>query len=254
MLNSQSEAFPYGIANSSGVLGHYLMDHTYASVNGSYDGLENGYYNGHRPNCAIIPRFRNVNKQETDFLRGYFFQADGSRENWSRGINSKGWGTSFKDELMKPGRWKLALGGFGECLPYFDNQVMLHPEKKDEWGIPLLHISCEVKDNERMLMTDMIKTGAEMLEKAGFSDIETGTPDDYVFGSNIHEMGTARMGNDPGSSIVNKWNACHDVPNLFITDGSFMTSSACQNPSLTYMAFTARAVNYALAQISSGNI
>lgn len=252
MLNSKSDRFPNGIANSSGVLGHYLMDHVGTGAKGSIEGFEEGYYDGHRPNCAIIPRYQNLEKQDADFLRGYFYQVHGFRQIWDRGFDSKGWGKEFKDNLLKPGSWFIALGGMGECLPYFDNKVELHPEKTDEWGIPLLHISCEIRENEKKILRAMADSGAEMLEKAGAVNIEVGNPEDYVFGDSIHEMGTARMGKDPKDSVVNQWNACHDVPNLFITDGSFMTSSACQNPSLTYMAFTARAVDYAVKEMNKG--
>jgi len=254
MLNSKSETFPDGIANSSGTLGHYLMDHLKAGIFASYDGFEDKYYNGHRPNCAIMPRFQNLDGQDSDFLRGYFYQVHGSRENWNRGLNSKGWGKDFKDEIIKPGQWQIYLNGMGECLPYYENKVELHPEKIDEWGIPLLHISGEIKENERKIIHAMLDSGKEMLEKAGFRNIELSNPEDYIFGSNIHEMGTARMGRDPKTSVVNQWNACHDVPNLFITDGSFMASSACQNPSLTYMAFTARAADYAVKEMKNGRL
>lgn len=254
MLNSKSESFPNGIANSSGMLGRHLMDHLHASCSATIDGFEDEYYNGHRPNCSIMPRFQNLDGQDSDFFRGFFFQVHGMRKNWNRGFDSKGIGGDFKDELLKPGKWQIILGGSGECLPYYDNKVELHPEKTDEWGIPLLHISCELKENEKKILREILKSGREMLEKAGFKDIEVGNPNDYIFGSQIHEMGTARMGKDPATSVVNKWNACHDVPNLFITDGSFMASSACQNPSLTYMAFTARAVDYAVKELKNGNL
>ena len=252
MLNSTSAHFPNGIANSSGMLGHHLMDHFMVSLGARVEGFEDGYYDGHRPNGIYIPRYQNIDRQEEDFARGFGFQGGASRQSWNRGFDKKGFGPEFKDSLAKPGPWYIELGGYGECLPYYDNMVALHPEKKDEWGMPILHISCELKENEQKIMDEMVVQGKEMLEKAGYKDVYSGPTDEWVFGEGIHEMGTARMGKDPKTSVLNKWNACHDVPNLFVTDGSFMTSAGCQNPSLTYMAFTARAANYAVEQMKKG--
>ena len=161
-------------------------------------------------------------------------------------------GADFKDEMLKPGPWRISMGSFGECLPYYDNHVMLNDEVKDEWGMPVLHISGEFKTNEKVIMKKMAASAVEIFEAAGFKDVQVGNPGNCVLGHKSHEMGTARMGKDPETSVLNKWNQCHDIPNLFVTDGSFMTSSACQNPSLTYMAFTARAVNYAVEQLKRG--
>ncbi len=252
MLNSKSEHFPNGIANSSGMVGHHLMDHFTVSLGAKVEGFEDGYYDGHRPNGIYIPRYQNINGQEEEFARGFGFQGGAGRQDWSRGKNQKGFGPDFKDSLSKPGPWHISLGGYGECLPYFDNMVELHPEIKDEWGMPILNISCELKENEHKIMKEMVSQGKEMLEKAGYKDVYSGPLDEWMFGDGIHEMGTARMGKDPKTSVLNKWNACHDVPNLFVTDGSFMTSAGCQNPSLTYMAFTARAANYAVEQMEKG--
>lgn len=252
MLNSTSEHFPNGIANSSGMLGHHLMDHFMVSMGARVEGFEDGYYDGHRPNGIYIPRYQNIDRQEEDFARGFGFQGGASRQNWNRGFDKKGFGPEFKDSLAKPGPWYIHLGGYGECLPYYDNMVSLHPEKKDEWGMPILHISCELKENEQKIMKEMVVHGKEMLEKAGYKDVYSAPTDEWVFGEGIHEMGTARMGRDPKTSVLNQWNACHDVPNLFVTDGSFMTSAGCQNPSLTYMAFTARAAHYAVEQMKKG--
>jgi choline dehydrogenase-like flavoprotein len=254
MLNSTSASFPNGIGNSSGMLGHHLMDHYFVSVKGKIDGFEDGYYNGHRPNGIYVPRFENVDTKNPDFLRGFGFQGSARREGWSRGTQMEGFGAAFKEEISKPGPWTMALEAYGECLPYFDNKVELHPELKDQWGIPILHISCELKENEHKILKASSKIGVEMMEKAGFKDITPGDPKEWIFGDGIHEMGTARMGRDPKTSVLNQWNACHDVPNLFVTDGSFMTSSGCQNPSLTYMAFTARAANYAVDEMKKGNL
>lgn len=254
MLNSTSEYFPNGIGNSSGLVGRNLMDHYTIESRGVYEGYEDGYYNGHRPNGIYIPRFQNLDGKEEEFYRGFAYQGGGSRIGWQRGKYMDGLGGDFKDMLQKPGPWVMSLGGYGECLPYYDNQVTLHPEKKDEWGMPILHISCELKENEKKIMKAMKKQGKEILEKAGFQNIEHSEPEDWIFGDGIHEMGTACMGRDPKTSVLNKWNACHDVPNLFVTDGSFMSSSACQNPSLTYMAFTARAANYAVERMKKGEL
>ncbi len=252
MLNSVSSSFPNGIGNSSGTLGRYLMDHFSISIKAEVDGFEDGYYDGHRPNGIYIPRFQNLKNIDADFLRGFGYQGSAWRDGWDRGMNSVGFGADFKNELSKPGPWRIDLGAYGECLPYFDNKVALHPELKDEWDMPLLHISCELKANEKKIMRAMRERGTEMLEKAGYKNIQYTEPEEWIFGDGIHEMGTARMGNDPETSVLNKWNACHDVPNLFVTDGSFMTSSGCQNPSLSYMAFTARAANYAVEQMKKG--
>jgi choline dehydrogenase-like flavoprotein len=254
MLNSKSASFPDGIGNSSGTLGHYLMDHFSVGVNGEMEGFENGYYNGHRPNGIYLPRFQNIEQNDAPFLRGFAYQGGASRKGWEGGKNGKGLGAEFKNKLSKPGQWTMNLNGYGECLPYFDNKVELHPEAVDEWGMPILHISCELKENEKKIMQEMIVHGAEMMDKAGFKNITPGNPDDWIFGDGIHEMGTARMGKDPKTSVLNRWNACHDVPNLFVTDGSFMTSAGCQNPSLTYMAFTARAANYVVEALKKGEL
>lgn len=254
LLNSKSESFPDGIGNSSGMVGHHLMDHFSVGVSAEVEGFEDGYYDGHRPNGIYVPRFKNVHDKDADFVRGFGYQGGAQRKKWDRGINTKGFGADFKEDLLKPGAWTIDLGGYGECLPYYDNKVELHPELKDEWGIPILHISCELKENEKKIMQAMLDNGVEMLEKAGYKNIKSGKPEDWIFGDGIHEMGTARMGRDPKTSVLNKWNACHDVPNLFVTDGSFMTSAGCQNPSLSYMAFTARAANYAIKQLKKGNL
>ena len=246
MLNSKSRSFPDGIANSSGVLGHYIMDHFGYNFSARVEGYEDKYYHGHRPTGFYIPRFQNLDKNEEDFVRGFGFQGGASRAGWSRGNEMKGFGAEFKEELTKPGPWHVGLSSFGECLPYHDNCATLDPKIEDEWGMPVLHIKGELKENEKKMIGRMADAATAMFEAAGFVDIQTGDPDVYKLGHKSHEMGTARMGRDPRTSVLNRWNQCHDVPNLFVTDGSFMTSAACQNPSLTYMAFTARAAHYAV--------
>ena len=216
-------------------------------------GLEDRNEYGLRPNGFYIPRFRNLRDQHPDFLRGYGYQGTASRPGWERGIDQPGFGADFKRALRDPGAWEISFGGFGECLPRGSNYVEIDPDTTDAWGVPTLRIHCEWSDNEHAMRRDMAITAAEMLEAAGIKDIETYT--DYgPPGLTIHEMGTARMGRDPATSVLNGHNQSHDVPNLFVTDGASMASSACQNPSLTYMALTARACAYAVEQMTRGEL
>ena len=254
LLNSSSPRFSTGLANSSGVLGHYLMDHTYESgAYGTFPGFEDKYYSGRRPNGTYIPRFQNINNKNPNYLRGYGFQGYSQREGWSRGTQMPGFGAEFKHALRKPGPWRIGLDGFGECLPRKENHAKLDSKKVDVWGIPLLKINATWSENERQIEKDASITAAEMLDASGVKDVIPYI-NDTPPGLCIHEMGTARMGKDPKTSVLNRYNQCHDVSNLFVTDGSFMTSSACQNPSLTYMAFTARACNYAVEEMKKGNL
>ena len=254
MLNSKSDHFPNGLGNSSGTLGKYLMDHHFqVSSKAEFDGFEEKYHYGFRPNGIYIPRFRNIKEKHPDFIRGYGMQGGANRVGWGYGNRKAGFGAEFKDELMKPGPWEMSLMAFGECLPYEDNKVELNYDVKDKWGLPTLHISCEFKENEYAMRKDMAITTREMLEAAGGKNIET-FDSDAVPGFGIHEMGTARMGRDPKTSVLNAYNQMHDVSNVFVTDGSAMTSSACQNPSLTYMALTARAVHYAVEQLKKNKL
>jgi choline dehydrogenase-like flavoprotein len=253
LLNSANDRFPEGLANSSGQLGRNLMDHHNSGAACTMEGWEDSYYFGGRPNGIYIPRFRNIKDKHPDFLRGYGFQGGARREDWGRGAFQKGMGGDFKDSLTKPGQWKFSFGGFGEVLPDPRNRVTLNKEVTDKFGLPVLHIDAKYGENEAKMRKDIKTTAAEMLEAAGGKDIFE--YDGFIVpGSAVHEMGTARMGHDPKTSVLNKWNQCHDIKNLFITDGSFMTSSACQNPSLTYMAFTSRAVDYCISEMKKGNI
>jgi choline dehydrogenase-like flavoprotein len=258
LLNSTSSRFPNGLANSSGALGKYLMDHPYqAGANGTVPGHEDRYTFGSRPNGIYIPRFRNLGETpdaDVDFLRGYGCQGSASREGWGRGIGEAGFGAGLKHRLREPGRWRMWVGGWGEMLPRKDNTVELDPEKTDAWGIPQLRINCTFGDNEETMRQDMATQLAEMLEAAGCTDVEPYLSDEAAPGLCIHEMGTARMGRDPDTSVLNRWNQAHDVPNLFVTDGACMTSSACQNPSITYMALTARAVDHAVQEMKRGTL
>jgi choline dehydrogenase-like flavoprotein len=254
LLQSKNERFPDGLANSSGVLGHYLMDH-HAGVGamGGYSGFKNSYYQGERPASVYIPRFVNLHQQEKNFIRGYGFENYVNRSDWTRGFHQAGMGAEWKDQLEKPGDWFVYFEAYGETLPYKDNHVSLDEVKKDKWGIPLLKISMTYKDNEKKMRKDMQESSLEMLKASGM-DWTSAFDHNPPPGSVIHEMGTARMGHDPKTSILNKWNQSHDIPNLFITDGSCMVSSACQNPSLTYMALTARACNYAISKLKNGEL
>ncbi|MDH3255337.1 MAG: GMC family oxidoreductase, partial [Acidobacteriota bacterium] len=230
LLNSKTARFPTGLGNSSGALGHYLMDHTYAAgATAEMPGFEDRYYSGYRPNGVYLPRFRNVRGQEQEFLRGYGFQGGASREGWDRGLWAPGLGAELKQRLRKPGAWRMSFGGFGECLPRYENYVDLDPERVDDWGIPLLRIHHVWSDNEDAIRDDIRQTATELLEAAGGRDIRAYDRKSPP-GLCIHEMGTARMGRDPKTSVLNAWCQSHDVPNLFVTDGAAMASSACQNP------------------------
>jgi choline dehydrogenase-like flavoprotein len=254
LLNSSTPEFPNGLANSSGELGHNLMDHVKAGgATATIPGNEDRMVLGRRPNGIYVPRFRNVKIRQTRFLRGYGFQGGAHRAGWERGIAQTGFGLEFKKSMSQPGPWQFIFGGFGECLPNHNNYVELDEEKVDAWGIPVLKINCAFGDNEFALRKDMSITAAEMLAAAGAQDIEPFV-DDEPPGFSVHEMGTARMGRDPKTSVLNSYNQAHDVKNLFITDGGAMVSSSCVNPSLTYMALTARACDYAVQQLKKGEL
>jgi choline dehydrogenase-like flavoprotein len=254
LLNSTSETFQNGFANTSGVLGKYFMDHHHqVGARGQYPGFMDKYYYGRRPTGFYMPRFRNVDNQDGDFLRGYGFQGEAARPSWPRAIEQKGYGKDFKHSLREPGGWYMYFGGFGEMLPRAENTVTLHPTKTDKYGIPQVHLNISWSDNERKMREDIQKTAIEMLEQVGCTNIEPynreATP-----GLAIHEMGGVRMGRDPKTSILNAYNQCHDVDNVFVTDGSAFASTACQNPSLTFMALTVRAVDYAATMMQQGKL
>lgn len=257
LLNSRSASFPNGLANSSGVLGHYLMDHTLGT---GAAGMVPGYLDkvmlGNRPNGIYIPRFRNLDGQDedADFLRGYGYQGGSMRMGWQAMSGQiPGFGAEYKHALRNPGPWMMFLTGFGECLPYRDNRIVLDERKRDRFGIPQVRFHFDFRENEEKMRLDIARQGEEMLKAAGLTNTSS-----FIHhskgGEGIHEMGTARMGDDPRESVLNRWNQAHDVPNLFVTDGSCMTSASCVNPSLTYMALTARAVDYAVKQLSAGAI
>ena len=255
LMNSRDAKHPEGFANRSGVLGKYLMDHTYAAgAQGMFAGLEEYYPYGYRPNGIYVPRFRNLGKageDEVNFLRGYGFQGGAQRLSWAAmAKRTAGFGAQFKHSLRKPGPWAFRLAGFGEILPYAHNAMRLHNTKTDRYGMPLVSFNFEFGENEKNQRIDLVEQAAAMLRGAGAINVETYNGP-MVGGAAIHEMGTARMGHDPETSVLNGHNQVHDANNLFVTDGSCMTSASCVNPSLTYMALTARAVDYAVNQLQS---
>jgi choline dehydrogenase-like flavoprotein len=255
LLNSVSPSFPNGLGNLSQQVGHNLMDHVVNEGSyGTYDGLKDKYYEGRPPGTIYIPRFQNLNTEtkNTNFIRGYGIQGKGERENWQT-ISPIGLGASLKEQLTTPGKWEISLGGRGETLPNYENKISLDTEKTDQWGLPLVKVDFKYGPNELAMMEHMTKSSEEMLSKAGFKDVGSYRTSPSP-GSAVHEMGTARMGHDPKTSVLNKHNQMHDVKNVFITDGSCMTSSGCQNPSLTYMAITARACKFALELYHSNQL
>ncbi len=215
------------------------------------EGFEDNYYYGRRPNPIYIPRFRNIHEKHPGFLRGYHYGASASRPRCK--ASDIPIGAALKEAMTEPGPWQISLYAFGECLPYADNRVTLNTDKKDQWGRPLVAVDCEFKENEKAMHADIGPTGQEMLEAAGFKNPVVRGKISFPGNAN-HEMGIARMGHDPKTSVLNKYNQMHEVPNVFITDGSCMTSGSCLNPSLTYMALTARACDYAVGEMKKGNI
>jgi choline dehydrogenase-like flavoprotein len=254
LMNSATDIWPEGLGSSSGALGHNLMDHHLGvGAGGWVEGYEDKYYAGRRPTGIYIPRFRNIGKEKRNYLRGFGYQGSSSREGWTKDVAEYSIGADLKYALTEPGKWTMGIGGFGEMLPYHENQVTLDKTRKDKWGLPVLAIDCELKENEKKMREDMVADALEILQVAGVKDVGAGMGDGTP-GRGIHEMGTARMGRDPKTSVLNQWNQLWDAKNVFVTDGSFMTSSACQNPSLTYMAFTARAAHYAVEELKKKNI
>lgn len=254
LLNSRSEANPRGLANRSDQVGRNLMDHLYALTNaGMFPGPKDSYYRGRRPTGIYIPRFRNVTEEADGYVRGYGYQGGIMRMGGKPQANMPGFGAAMKEAGRKVGPWFAFISGFGEMLPNPDNRVTLNEARKDKWGLPLLHIECAIGPNEHKMAKQILDDGKAMIEAAGGMVVsqakEPGKP-----GLGIHEMGTARMGRDPMTSVLNGWNQAHDVPNLFCTDGAAMASSGCQNPSLTYMALTARAANHATERLKEGTL
>ena len=251
LLNSTSTRFPNGLGNGSDQVGRNLMDHHKGiSITAQVEGFEDRYYYGRRPTNIYIPRFRNTQEKHPNFLRGYHFGGNASRQLQQGNMPI---GASLKEALSEPGPWQMSLYAFGECLPYTDNRITLNRNKKDQWGRPLIAVDCEFKENEKAMHADIAVAGQEILESAGFSHVKVMGSISFPGNAN-HEMGIARMGHDPKTSVLNKFNQMHEVPNVFITDGSCMASGSCVNPSLTYMALTARACDYAVKEMKKSNI
>lgn len=254
LLNSTSRRFPGGLGNDPGLLGKYIAFHNYrGTIRATIDGFEDSYFYGRRPCAVMMPNFRNVYKQETDFLRGYMVFYSATRTSWSRELAGEEIGGSFKDSLTEPGKWSIFMMMQGETIPKLQNQVSLSSDQKDEWGIPLLRVSVDYDENDLRLLTDFLHQGSEMLDNAGCKNIRT-TDSHQSPGLDIHEMGGVRMGRDPKTSLLNKWNQLHACPNVFVTDGACMTSTSTQNPSLTFMAITARAADHAVAELKKQNL
>lgn len=254
LMNSATDIWPDGLGSSSGELGHNVMDHHLGvGAAGDVDGYEDKYIFGRRPNGFYIPRFRNIGSDKRDYLRGFGYQGGAGRDNWSRSVAELSVGGGFKDLLSEPGGWTIGMGGFGEILPHHDNKITVDKTKKDKWGLNVLAFDVELKDNEKKMRKDMENDAKEMLEAAGVKNVRSwdgdGTP-----GRGIHEMGTARMGRDPKTSVLNAYNQVWDAKNVFVTDGACMTSASCVNPSLSYMAFTARAADYAVNELKKQNL
>jgi choline dehydrogenase-like flavoprotein len=254
LMNSAKDVWPGGLGSSSGELGHNIMDHHYnVGASGIMEGYEDKYYYGRRANGIYIVRFANFFGDKRDYLRGFGYQGSASREGWQRDVAELGIGVGLKEALTEPGQWTVGVTGFGELLPYHDNKITLDKDKKDKWGLPVLRMDAELKDNEKRMRKDMAMEAVAMLESAGVKQLRH-WDNGHAVGDGIHEMGSARMGRDPRTSVLNGHNQVWDAPNVFVTDGACMTSSACQNPSLTYMALTARAADFAVTALKQGNI
>ncbi len=254
LMNSATDVWPGGLGSESGELGHNAMDHHFrVGAGGTVEGYGDKIVYGRRPNGLYIPRYRNLPGEKRSYLRGFGYQGAASRLGWSREIAELGIGAPLKEALREPGEWTIGMTGFGEILPYHENKISLDKTKKDKWGLPVLAMDCEVKENEKKMRVDMMNDAAEMLEAAGVKKVKA-TNTGYNFGRGIHEMGTARMGRDPKTSVLNGNNQVWDAKNVFVTDGACMTSAACVNPSLTYMALTARAAEFAVGELKRGNL
>ena len=256
LMRSATDVWPDGLGSSSGELGHNLMDHHFRiGAQGIIRdaSLDDKTTFGRRPTGFYIPRFRNLFGDKRDYLRGFGYQGGASRQGWERAVRELGVGAEFKDRMAEPGDWWIGATGFGEMLPVHDNKIGIDHARGDKWGLPVLKVDCALGENERLMRIDMANDMAEMLEAAGANDVGL-YEREYYPGMGIHEMGTARMGRDPKTSVLNRWNQVWDAPNVFVTDGSCMTSASCVNPSLTYMAITARAADHAVNELKRGNL
>ncbi|MGO4260808.1 GMC oxidoreductase [Lysobacter sp. TAB13] len=254
LMNSVSSRFPEGFGNDSGELGCNIMDHHLGiGATALVEGFDDQYYSGQRPNGIYIPRFVNIGKDKRSYLRGFGYQGGAGRSGWTRLMEDATLGADLKTKAAQPGPWGMRLVGFGETLPYHDNRVVFDRARKDKHGLPVLEFDAGMRENETKMRKDMATEAATMLDAAGFKNVrEYDNADDLGMG--IHEMGTARMGWDPKTSVLNAWNQVHACKNVYVTDGSCMTSSACQNPSLTYMALTARAADHAVQELKRMNL
>ncbi|HEU4904076.1 MAG TPA: GMC family oxidoreductase [Flavisolibacter sp.] len=254
LMNSATDVWPDGLGSSSGELGHNVMDHHFrVGAGGSVEGYDDKYVYGKRPNGIYVVRYRNLFGEKRDYLRGFGYQGSASRQGWGRDIAEMSIGGDYKDALCEPGQWNMGMTAFGEMLPYHENRIYLDKSKKDKWGLPVLAMDVEIKDNERKMRVDMANDAAEMLNAAGVKNVKT-YDNDYAPGMGIHEMGTARMGRDPKTSVLNGNNQMWDALNVYVTDGACMTSASCVNPSLTYMALTARAADHAVKELKKMNL
>jgi choline dehydrogenase-like flavoprotein len=254
MMNSKSNRFPNGFGNDSGELGCNIMDHQFkVGAGAEVEGFEDKYYFGRRANGMYIPRYRNIGKNDRDYVRGFGYQGGASRQGWTSMVKELSLGAKLKDDVAKPGKWVIGMTAFGEILPYHDNHAVINYDVKDKYGLPTLTFDAYMRENEAKMRKDMINDAMEMLTAAGYKNV-TPHDEEMGIGLGIHEMGAARMGKDPKTSVLNKFNQVHACKNVYVTDGSFMVSSACHNPSLGYMAFTARAVDHAVNELKKMNI
>lgn len=255
LMNSATDIWPDGLGSSSGELGHNVMDHHFkVGAFGDFEGFEDSYYYGFRPNGFYVPRYRNLtDPQKRNYIRGFGYQGSASRNGWEHHVAELNIGKDLKNILGEPGNWTIGGTAFGEMLPYHDNKISLNKNTTDKWGLPVLDMNVEIKENEIMMREDMKNDMKDMLETAGAKNVEV-FDDPYAPGMGIHEMGTARMGRDPKTSVLNAQNQVWDCQNVFVTDGACMTSASCVNPSLTYMAITARAANFAVDALKKRNL
>jgi choline dehydrogenase-like flavoprotein len=254
LMNSATDVWPDGLGSSSGELGYNAMDHHgRAGASGRVEGFDDKYVFGRRPTGFYVPRFANLGTDRRSYVRGFAYQGSANRSEWNRDIAELGIGAPLKAALTEPGPWNIGFTGFGETLPYHENHIRLDQNKKDKWGLPTLAFDCAIRDNEKRMRRDMMANAAEMLEASGVKDVKE-ADDGYTFGRTVHEMGTARMGTDPRTSVLNGNNQVWDATNVFVTDGASMASSGCVNPSLTYMALTARAADFAARELKKGSL
>jgi choline dehydrogenase-like flavoprotein len=254
LMNSATDTWPDGLGSSSGELGHNLMDHHFrVGATGKAEGYDDKYVYGKRANGIYVVRYRNLFGDKRNYLRGFGYQGSASRQGWARDVAELSVGADFKEALCEPGEWKMGINAFGETLPYHDNKITLDKNTKDKWGLPVLSFDCEIKDNELNMRKDMANDAVEMLTAAGMKDVQP-YDNEFYLGGGIHEMGTARMGRDPKTSVLNEWNQVWDAKNVYVTDGACMTSASCVNPSLSYMALTARACDHAVNELKKMNV